>query len=144
VTRETLPTVGDLAAVTFAQFADPRGVLIPLDLSQSIPFQATRMFWIYDVPAGITRGSHGHKICHQFLICAAGSLQIEATDGLNECVIPLTPGQALHVPPGILTTQRFGAAGSVLMVLCSRSYEPADYIHDLDALVAYRREMSGV
>jgi mannose-6-phosphate isomerase-like protein (cupin superfamily) len=137
-----LATVDDLKPVAFAQFRDSRGVLVPVELPRSIPFEVMRLFWIYDVPSGGSRGSHAHKGCSQFYICAAGSLQVEAYDGNAERTIALTVGQALHVPPAIYTTERFETSGSVLMVFCDRPYEPDDYVYDRNALAAYRRGIS--
>jgi hypothetical protein len=137
-----LATVDDLKPVAFAQFRDSRGVLVPVELPRSIPFEVMRLFWVYDVPPGASRGSHAHKGCNQYYICAAGSLQVDAYDGNAERTIALAAGQALHVPPAIFTTERFDASGSVLMVFCDRPYEPDDYVNDRSALAAYRRGIS--
>jgi UDP-2-acetamido-3-amino-2,3-dideoxy-glucuronate N-acetyltransferase len=135
----SLATVADLKPVAFRLFRDARGVLVPVELAQSLPFRAARFFWIFDVPAGQLRGAHAHKLCHQFLICALGSVQVEAYDGGAERMIALTAGQALHVPPGLFTAERYVAPSSVLMVFCDRPYEPADYLNNRDAFLAYRR-----
>jgi dTDP-4-dehydrorhamnose 3,5-epimerase-like enzyme len=136
-----LATVDDLEPVAFRLFRDARGVLVPVDLAQSLPFKAARFFWIFDVPAGQVRGAHAHKLCHQFLICALGSVQVEATDGRAERSYELTAGQALHVPPGLFTAEHYLAPGSVLMVFCDRPYEPQDYLNDREAFLAYRRNI---
>jgi dTDP-4-dehydrorhamnose 3,5-epimerase-like enzyme len=138
----TLATVDDLKPVALRLFRDARGVLVPIELAQSLPFKVARFFWIFDVPAGQVRGAHAHKLCQQFLICALGSVQVEAYDGRAERAIVLTAGQALHVLPGLFTAERYGTPGSVLMVFCDRPYEPEDYLNDRDAFLAYRREAS--
>lgn len=135
-----LATVDDLKPVALRLFRDVRGVLVPIELAQSLPFKAARFFWIFDVPPGQVRGSHAHKLCHQFLICALGSVHVEAYDGHAERTIALTAGQALHVMPGLFTAERYVAPGSVLMVFCDRPYEPEDNLDDRDAFLAYRRE----
>ena len=65
-----LATVDDLRPVALRTFIDPRGALVPIELAQTIPFTVARFFWIFDVPAGEARGSHAHKLCHQYLVCA--------------------------------------------------------------------------
>ena len=137
-----LSTVDDLKPVAFRLFSDQRGVLVPIELPQSIPFKVMRFFWVFDVPVGGARGSHGHKACQQYMICAAGSVRVEAYDGHAERSIVLTAGQALHVPPALYTTERFDMPGSVLMVFCDRPYELDDYLNDREALVAYRQKAS--
>jgi UDP-2-acetamido-3-amino-2,3-dideoxy-glucuronate N-acetyltransferase len=138
----TLATVDDLKPVAFRLFRDARGVLVPIELAQALPFKAARFFWIFDVSPGQVRGWHAHKLCQQFLICARGSVHVEAYDGRAERTIALTAGQALHVPPGLFTAERYVAPSSVLMVFCDRLYEPEDNLNDRDAILAYRREVS--
>jgi dTDP-4-dehydrorhamnose 3,5-epimerase-like enzyme len=137
----SLATVDDLDPVEFRLFRDARGALVPIELAKSLPFRVARFFWIFDVPAGQVRGAHAHRLCHQFLICALGSVQVEATDGRAERAFELTTGQALHVPPGLFTAERYMTTGSVLMVFCDRPYEPEDYLHDREAFLAYRRSI---
>lgn len=137
----TLPTVDSLNPVAFRCHRDERGALVALDLPSAVPFPVARIFWIYDAPAGTARGSHAHKICQQFLVCVTGSVSVEVFDGSAERAIPLTEGQAVHVPPGIFATERYLAPGSVLMVFCDRPYEPADYLTNRAAFLAHRREM---
>ncbi|HYM73037.1 MAG TPA: FdtA/QdtA family cupin domain-containing protein [Stellaceae bacterium] len=136
-----LATVDGLAPTELRCFRDARGALVPVDLPAVVPFAVVRLFWVYDVPAGTSRGSHAHKECHQFLVCVAGTVAVEAYDGSAERSFVLTEGQALHLPPGIFATERYVAPGSVLMVFCDRSYEPADYLTEREAFLAYRRQM---
>jgi hypothetical protein len=138
-----LATVDDLRPVAFRLFADPRGALVPIEVPKSIPFKVARFFWIFDVPCGEVRGAHAHKLCHQFMVCAVGSLRVEADDGQAERLIVLTAGQGLHVPPGLSTAERFEAPGTVLMVFCDRPYEPEDYLNNREALRIWRRQVGG-
>jgi dTDP-4-dehydrorhamnose 3,5-epimerase-like enzyme len=123
--------IEQLVVIDLPQFRDLRGVLVPVELSQFVPFEVRRMFWIADVPAGGVRGGHAHKRCHQFAICVAGRVAIEARDGPNKRTIELTAGQALHIRPAIFTTETFVAPGTILSVLCDRPYEPTDYVYQL-------------
>ena len=134
-----LATVDDLKPVAIRLFSEPRGVLVPIELPQSIPFEVARFFWIFDVPPGGTRGSHAHKHCHQYLICAVGSLRVDAFDGHAERQITLTAGQALHVPPAILTTEHFETSGTILMVFCDKPYDVDDYLNNRADLIKHRR-----
>ena len=91
-----LPTVNDLEVTTHLQFRDQRGVLVPLDISQSVPFPVVRLFWVFDVPPGASRGAHAHKACHQYYICASGSVQVESYDAQTTRTITLAAGSGLH------------------------------------------------
>ena len=122
----------ELTVIDLPQFREPRGVLVPVEFSEFVPFEVRRMFWITDVPEGEVRGGHAHKQCHQFAICIAGRGVIEAYDRRARRRIELVMGQALHIRPGIFTTQRFLAPGTILSVLCNRPYEPSDYLYEID------------
>lgn len=131
--------VGDLSVAKLARFGDERGVLVPVEMRHHVPFQVTRMFWIHGVPVGQVRGAHAHKLCHQFMICAVGRVQIDTFDGEAERSIALTAGEALHVPPGIFSAEKFENTESILIVLCDRPYEPDDYLPDKMSLVHFRQ-----
>jgi dTDP-4-dehydrorhamnose 3,5-epimerase-like enzyme len=124
--------IDQLTVIDLPQFREPRGVLVPIEFSQFVPFEVRRMFWITDVAEGGVRGGHAHRQCHQFAICITGRVAIEAFDGRTKRIIELAMGQALHIKPGIFTTERFIASGSILSVLCDRAYEPTDYLYELD------------
>ncbi|MBK8289063.1 MAG: WxcM-like domain-containing protein [Cellvibrionales bacterium] len=57
-----------------------RGNLTVGEFEQHIPFSVKRYFMVFDVPSAETRGEHAHKKCHQFLICAKGSVSVVADD----------------------------------------------------------------
>jgi dTDP-4-dehydrorhamnose 3,5-epimerase-like enzyme len=121
--------IEQLVVIDLPQFRESRGVLVPVEFSQFVPFEVRRMFWIADVPLGGVRGGHAHKHCHQFAICVAGRVAIEARDGRAKRTIELAVGQALHIRPGIFTTETIIAPGTILSVLCDRPYEPTDYVY---------------
>jgi dTDP-4-dehydrorhamnose 3,5-epimerase-like enzyme len=122
------PEIDQLTVIDLPQFRDARGLLVPLEFSKFVPFEVKRMFWIVDVPAGGVRGGHAHKQCHQFAICIVGRVAVEAFGDQLKRTLELSAGQALHIKPGIFTTERFIADGTILSVLCDRHYEPADYV----------------
>jgi dTDP-4-dehydrorhamnose 3,5-epimerase-like enzyme len=125
------PDLDELSVVDLPRFRDSRGLLVPVEFSQFVPFAVKRMFWITDVAAAGVRGGHAHKHCHQFAICLNGLVAIDAFNGEETRTIALQTGQALHIKPGLFTTERFLAPGSILSVLCDRPYDPTDYLYAL-------------
>ena len=125
------PDLDKLHVVDLPQFRDPRGLLVPVEFSQFVPFVVKRMFWITDVPAGGVRGGHAHMHCHQFAICQSGLIAIDAFNGEATRTVELMAGQALHICPGLFTTERFLTNGSILSVLCDRPYDATDYLFTL-------------
>jgi hypothetical protein len=98
-----------------------------------VPFKVDRVFWIYDIPAGEARGAHAHRECHQFIIAASGSFEVEADDGTYKKTFYLNrPFYGLHVPPGIWAHEFNFSAGAICLVLTSHPYDDGDYIKSYD------------
>ena len=41
------------------------GNLSIVENESSFPFNVKRIFYLYDIPGGTSRGAHAHKECHQ-------------------------------------------------------------------------------
>lgn len=107
-----------------------------------VPFRVKRIFFIYDIPGGEDRGSHAHKTCHQFIIAASGSFEIELNDGtIKRTVILNRPYFGLHIPPGIWAGEKGFSSGAVCLVLTSHEYNEDDYIRDYKVYQSYRYEI---
>ncbi|MBP5748981.1 MAG: FdtA/QdtA family cupin domain-containing protein, partial [Treponema sp.] len=56
------------------QHGDERGKLIALEgLSELVPFEIKRSYFIYDTTPGTIRGRHAHRQLKQLLICVSGA-----------------------------------------------------------------------
>lgn len=90
-----------------------------------------RIYYLYDVPAGESRGGHAHYKLEQFIIAASGSFDIILDDGRFRKRVNLNrPNLALHVQPGMWREIDEFSAGSICMVLASEKYDEGDYIRD--------------
>ena len=97
----------------------------------NLPFDVKRVFYLYDIPGGEDRGAHAHKKCHQFLIAASGSFEVEMDDGINRRTVVLNrPYYGLHLPPGIWASEKGFSSGAICLVLTSEGYEEDDYIRE--------------
>lgn len=112
----------------FPTITDERGKLTVLDGWQHIPFAVKRVFWIYGVPGGSTRGGHAHKLCQQVLVAMAGSARVTIR---GQSYVIDDPAKGLYVGPGISITLDDFALGTVLLVLCSHLFAEEDYIKDV-------------
>jgi carbonic anhydrase/acetyltransferase-like protein (isoleucine patch superfamily)/dTDP-4-dehydrorhamnose 3,5-epimerase-like enzyme len=130
VTLHSLPLVADL-----------RGSLSAGEFLTQIPFTPKRYFIVFDVPGKDVRGEHAHHTCHQFLVCARGSLTIVVDNGTtSEEVVLDAPNVGVHLPPLVWAAQYKYSADAVQIVFASEHYDPADYIRDYDEfLSAIRR-----
>jgi UDP-2-acetamido-3-amino-2,3-dideoxy-glucuronate N-acetyltransferase len=120
---------------------DLRGSLSAGEFSLHIPFMVKRYFIVFNVPGKDVRGEHAHRRCHQFLVCARGSLAIVVDDGTaSEEIVLDEPNLGLHVPPMIWAVQYRYSPDALLLVFASEHYDPEDYIRDYDEfLSAVRR-----
>ena len=110
---------------------DPRGNLTFIEQNKHIPFHIKRIFYIYDVPTGESRGAHAHHNLQQFMICVSGSFNVELDNGFNKKTVHLNrPWHGLYVPPLIWSAETNFDAGSVCVVLVSELYDEDDYIRD--------------
>ncbi|MGA9876179.1 MAG: WxcM-like domain-containing protein [Solirubrobacteraceae bacterium] len=122
----------------FAEFADLRGRLTAGELpSDDVPFIPKRWFMVYDVPSREVRGEHAHRICHQFLVCVSGSVNVAVDDGQyrGETVLD-NPTLGIYIPPLVWGSQFRYEPNSVLLVLASHVYDPDDYIREYDSFLA--------
>jgi hypothetical protein len=103
----------------------------------NVPFAVKRVFYIYDIPGGESRGAHSHRKCHQFLIAVSGCFEVEMNDGLNQRTVLLNrPYYGLHIPPGIWAAEKGFSSGAVCLVLASHEYDADDYIRDYEVFLA--------
>ncbi len=132
------PTIYDCSIVELPKHHHAEGNLTVIQNSIQLPFDVKRVFYLYDIPGGESRGAHAHKECHQFLIAASGSFEVFVDDGNAKRTILLNrPFYGVHVPPGIWAAEQSFSSGSVCLVLASDSYQESDYIRNYDDYLAW-------
>lgn len=103
-----------------------------------LPFAVKRVFYIYDIPGGESRGAHAHRSCHQFIVAASGSFEVALDDGVSKKTVFLNrPYVGLHIPPGIWAAEQNFSSGSVCLVLASEEYDERDYIREYSSFLKY-------
>lgn len=106
----------------------------------TVPFDVKRVYYLYDVPGGVSRGGHAHKELFQLIVPASGSFTVILDDGKVKRSFHLNrPYQGLLVTPGIWRTLEDFSSGSVCMVLASEKYDASDYIRDYDEFIEYKQ-----
>lgn len=116
---------------------DLRGSLHALEFERQVPFAVKRAFMVHGVPSREVRGEHAHRLCHQFLVCPAGSCAVVVDDGRQRAEVVLDdPGIGLHMAPMVWGIQYKYSADALLLVLASEHYDPDDYIRDYEAFLA--------
>jgi len=121
-------SIDECVIVDLPKMTDPRGNLTFIESSKHIPFDIKRVFYIYDVPTGESRGAHAHKTLKQFIICLSGSFDVKVDDGNQKKTIHLNrPWQGVFIPPMIWAAETNFDPGSVCLILVSDFYDESDY-----------------
>jgi dTDP-4-amino-4,6-dideoxygalactose transaminase len=109
----------------------PNGILGVAEVSRHIGFPVHRAYYIRDVPAGQSRGAHGHKALRQCFLCLRGSVRLTITkNDVSQAVTLTKPWQAAVVGAGCWRDLSDFSEDSVVIVLVSDEYDEGDYIRD--------------
>ncbi|RKS99979.1 FdtA/QdtA family cupin domain-containing protein [Flavobacterium sp. 123] len=120
------------------KIGDRNGHITAINNEIEIPFGVKRIFYLYDIPGGESRGAHAHKECHQFLVAASGSFEVLLDDGITKRQVLLNrPDLGLHIPPGIWASEVNFSSGSICLVLASHLYSEDDYLRSYDEYLKY-------
>jgi hypothetical protein len=134
------PNISDCSILSLPRIKNVAGNITPMHNSKDLPFDIKRIFYLYDVPGGESRGAHAHYECHQFIIAASGSFEVLLDDGKNQTVLQLNrPYLGLHVPPLIWASEINFSSGSICLVLASHAYNEKDYIRDYNTYMNLRK-----
>lgn len=127
-------SVIDLGKINFVE-----GNLTVVENASVFPFDVKRVFYLYDIAGGESRGAHAHKECHQFLIAASGSFEVSLDDGIYQRQVFLNrPNIGLHIPPGVWASEVNFSSGAICLVLASHPYDESDYLRNYDDFLNYR------
>lgn len=138
-----LASVFDCNLIYLPQLGDRNGHITAVNNQQEISFAVKRVFYLYDIPGGESRGAHAHRECHQFLVAASGAFEVLLDDGRTKRQVMLNrPNMGLHIPPGIWASEINFSSGSICLVLASHLYDEKDYIREYPQFLQYVKNPS--
>lgn len=115
------------------------GNITALENNLNVPFDVKRVYYLYDIPGGESRGGHAHKELQQFIVAVSGAFDVLLDDGTNKKVIHLDrPYIGLHIVPGIWRELLNFSSGAVCLVLASQKYDEKDYIREYQDFQSHR------
>ncbi|MGE3853027.1 MAG: FdtA/QdtA family cupin domain-containing protein [Planctomycetota bacterium] len=131
--------ISDCKLISLPKIQDPRGNLTFIEGGSHIDFDIQRVYYLYDVPGGSSRGGHAHKALRQLIIAMSGSFDVLLDDGREKKTFHLNRSYVgLYVCPMIWREIDNFSSGSVCMVLASNRYDEADYYRDYDQFLRER------
>lgn len=127
--------------IELPKYCDKSGSLSVIEEGQNVPFDIKRVFWIYDVPGGESRGGHAYKTSKELIIALSGSFDIHLDDGTEKMTFHLNRSYyGLYVPQGMWREMDNFSTNSVAMVVSSSLYSEEDYIRDYDEYKKWKDE----
>lgn len=97
----------------------------------TLPFDVKRIYYLYDIPGGESRGAHAHIELKQLIIAASGSFDITLDDGQTRRTFQLSkPYYGLYMPAGLWRELNNFSSGAICLVLASQYYSENDYIYN--------------
>lgn len=132
-----MTSIFDCAVIDLGKINSDQGNITVLENSDFV-FPVKRVFYLYDIVGGESRGAHAHHECHQFLIAASGSFEVQLDDGhYKRQVFMNRPNIGLHIPPGIWASEINFSSGAICLVLASHEYSEQDYIRNYEDYLLY-------
>ncbi|SRR6266496_601205 len=136
-------TVFDCSIIQLPQIKNRAGNITPVHGEKEIPFHIKRIFYLYDVPGGESRGAHAHRKCHQFIVAASGSFEVLLDDGKTRRIVQLNrPYMGLHIPPMMWASEINFSSGSICLVIASELYNETDYIRSYDKFLTVKYDQT--
>lgn len=117
---------------------DLRGNLTFIESKKHIPFEIKRVFWIYDVPGGETRGGHAYKKQEEFIVALSGSFDVVVNNGKDSKTWHLNRSYfGLYVPSGTWRHMENFSTNATAMVISSTLFDENDYIRDFKEYILW-------
>ncbi|MGI9119722.1 MAG: sugar 3,4-ketoisomerase [Acidimicrobiales bacterium] len=122
--------------IELPKVVDARGNLTFIEGGKHVPFEVRRVYYLYDVPGGETRGGHAHRQLQQFVVAVSGSFGVVLDDGYAKKRFFLNRSYyGLYIPRMTWRELENFSSGSVSLVLASEFYNEADYYRDYEEFV---------
>lgn len=126
--------------IDLPRITDKRGNLTFIEQQNHVPFDIKRVYYLYDVPGGESRGGHAHRNLEQFIVAASGSFDVVVHDGVKKERFHLNRSYyGLYIPTMVWRELENFSSGSVSLVLASEPYDESDYIREYEEFLAIKK-----
>jgi len=127
--------------INLPKFLDQRGNLSFIEEDTHLPFKIRRVYWIYDVPGGESRGGHAFKLTEELIVALSGSFDVILNDGSKELRFSLNRSYyGLYVPSMNWRVLENFSTNSLAIVIASTDFDKDEYIRDFDQFCQLKRK----
>jgi hypothetical protein len=123
-------TVEDCRIVELPKVYRDQGSITPVHAAD-VGFEIARVYYLYDVPGGETRGGHAHRELQEFVVSVMGSFDVVVDDGTSKRTFHLDRAYyGLYLPPLIWRDLVNFSSGGICLVLASLPYSEPEYVRE--------------
>jgi hypothetical protein len=134
-------TVNDCILLDLPQNYQLNGRISAVNNLLQIPFEIKRIYYLYDIPGGESRGGHAHIELQQLIVAASGSFDLIVSDSKSEKIFKLNrPFMGVLMPSGLWRELDNFSSGSICLVLASECYSETDYIRNYDEFINFKQD----
>jgi len=124
--------------INLPKIIDDRGNLSFIEEEHHIPFKIKRIYWIYDVPGGETRGSHAFKESEEFIVAISGSFDVVLHNGKEETKYSLNRSYyGIYIPKLVWRRLENFSTNSLALILSSTVFNQNDYLHNFQDFLKF-------
>lgn len=137
-------TVDDCRLLDLPRIVQPgHGSITPVEGGKDIPFEIARVYYLYDVPGGESRGGHAHKVLEQVIVAALGSFEVEVDDGVNKRTFQLNRSyHGFFLPRLIWRELKNFSSGAICLVMASQPYREEEYLREYEEFIRHRSSLA--
>lgn len=96
-----------------------------------LPFEPKRIFWIFDIQEGKTRGGHAHRSCAEVVFAVSGSFDMFVDNGREQTTIHIAnPNEGIYIGANVWCELRNFAPNTVCIAVASAPYDKNGYINN--------------
>ena len=134
-------SVYDCRLIDLPKISERKGAITPIYGEEHVPFRIERVYYLYDVPGGESRGGHAHKELQQLIVSVMGAFDVILDDGHERKKVHLDRAYyGLYIPTMIWRELEDFSSGGICLVLASAQYDEKDYIRDYQEFLRHVKE----